>query len=204
MDVVKEAHFIACKVKRSRKQTPALQGSPPPASLTGTTLVPSCFSLKSQLRSACSYLVTTHFSLTLCKCFYFHVSCWIQNDRLLLRDVHRTLLFQQKTKETCTFVPLYSDPLTKERKLRPDTSNFKTHTHKGTSLPPPPFWETPQPYYCRLILVDNDLQVHTLIKNALQYVQEECYTNIFMTMLSYIPSKGELPEIPTEPLRNLQ
>lgn len=29
-------------------------------------------------------------------------------------ELHRTLLFQQKSKETHTFVPLYSDPLKKE------------------------------------------------------------------------------------------
>lgn len=41
--------------------------------------------------------------------------------------------FSRKSKETHTFVPLYSDPLTKESKLWPDTSNFKTHTHKENS-----------------------------------------------------------------------
>ena len=107
---------LACKVKRSQKRTPALQGSlhQPPTGLSRTALVCSCSSLKTQLRSACSYSVTTRFSLLLRKRSYFHVSCWIQNGKSLLRGVHRTLLFQQKSKETPTFVPLYRDPLTKK------------------------------------------------------------------------------------------
>lgn len=87
-------------------------------------------------------------------------SCKLLNSKWLLRDVHRTLLFQQKSKETPTFVPPYSDPLTKERKLRPDTSNFKTHTHKEN---PQKLSGKKQPYYYRLIFIDNGLQVNTLL-----------------------------------------
>lgn len=85
-------------------------------------------------------------------------SCKLLNSKWLLRDVHRTLLFQQKSKESHTFVPPYSDPLTKERKLRPDTSNFKTHKENPQNL-----FGKKQPYYYRLIFIDNDLQVNTLL-----------------------------------------
>lgn len=126
-DDVQAAHFSGRKAFPEGNSS--LAGFPPSAT-NGFDTGTHCFSLKRQLRCACSYSVTTRFSLALCKCLYFCVSCRIQNGKLLLRDVQRTLLFQQKRKETHIFVPLYPDPLTKERKLSPDTSNFKTHTHK--------------------------------------------------------------------------
>lgn len=86
---VKAAHFSCLQSAKETfaKANPAWHGSlhQSPVDLIPLTLVPTRFSLKSQLRSACSCSVTTHFSLTLCKCLYFHVSCQIQNGKVLLR-----------------------------------------------------------------------------------------------------------------------
>lgn len=161
---------------------------------------PDAAAPKHQRRSASSSPVTTRASLTLCKCFYVRGSCWIQNGKLLLRDVHRILLFQQERK---LILWIHCILILWQKKASADLT-LRTLRPTPTKKPPKTFWGKKQPDYYRFIFIDNDLQANILLlktgynnkynKNVVQAFSRLCF-HIFHQKVDYLKT-------PTESLRS--
>lgn len=202
-DVVKAAHFSSL---RSERETSWAAHSSPGGSLhrpPGLWLAWRCCPVVSPQKASADppppLLSPPGFLSPCVNASMFVVSCWIQTSKLLLRDVHRILLFQQRRKLIlCSHCIL----ILWQKKASSDLI-LLTLRPTPTKKPPKTFWGKKIAYY-RLVFIDNDLQVNTLLsktgynskynKNVVQMLSRLCF-HIFHQKADYLKT-------PTEPLRN--